>query len=131
METHDDWCDPAHAAEVLKIVNSPAICANWDIMHPVKRGGATMDEAFDALRNWYSPFNANKEYLRILHTAATTMESEVETALVLLLESGAMFSSDHVKELVGTKRPTVPMITPPRVDLAEYNILLNKKEVAL
>jgi hypothetical protein len=84
-------------------------------------------QAFDALRGWYSPFNANKEYLRILHVAATTMESEVETALILLMETGTMFSSAHVKQLIGTKKPTVPMMKSPRVNLTEYNVLLQAK----
>jgi len=52
LETHDDWCDPAHVAAVLERVNHPAIAANWDIMHPVKRGGATMESAFEALKPW-------------------------------------------------------------------------------
>lgn len=83
-------------------------------------------QAYDALRGWYSPFIANKEYLRILYYAATTMESEVQTALILLLEGGAVFSSDHVKELVnGKKQQSVPM-TSPRVNLAEYDILLKE-----
>ena len=84
-------------------------------------------QAFDALRGWYSPFNANKEYLRILHVAATTMESEVETALILLMETGTMFSSAHVKQLIGTKKPIVPMMKSPRVNLTEYNVLLQAK----
>ena len=49
LETHDDWCDPAHVAAVVTRVNHPAIAVNWDIMHPVRRGGATMKSAFDAL----------------------------------------------------------------------------------
>ena len=88
-------------------------------------------QAFDVLRSSYSPFNANKEYLRILHFAATTMEIEVEAALVLLMEEGTMFSSAHVKELIGTKKQAVPMMKSPRVNLSEYNILLQEKEVAL
>ncbi len=52
LETHDDWCDPAHVAAVLSRVNHPAVAANWDIMHPIKRGGATMDSAFEALKPW-------------------------------------------------------------------------------
>ena len=83
-------------------------------------------KAYDALRDWYSPFIANKEYLRILYYAATTMESEVETALILLMEGGAMFSSDHVKELLGAKKQTAPIMTAPRVNLAEYNIFLKE-----
>lgn len=52
FETHDDWCDPAHVAAVLKEVDHPAIAANWDIMHPVRTGKATMEQAFDALKPW-------------------------------------------------------------------------------
>ncbi len=52
VETHDDWCDPRDLAAVLRQVDHPAIGANWDIMHPVRAGKATMDEAFAALRPW-------------------------------------------------------------------------------
>ena len=51
-ETHDDWCDPAHLAEVMKRVNHQSIAVNWDIMHPVRVAGSTMDEAFNALKPW-------------------------------------------------------------------------------
>jgi predicted transcriptional regulator len=78
----------------------------------------------------YSGYNADKEYLRILYLAATTMESEVETALVLLMETEAMFSSDHVKELVCSKRQPVPALAVPQVNLDEYNVLLDIKKVA-
>jgi len=88
-------------------------------------------KTFDALKSWYSPFSANKEYLRILYFAATMMESEVETALILLMETGNMFSSDHVKEMIGTKEQTVPTMKPPQIKLYEYNVLLKEKEAAL
>jgi sugar phosphate isomerase/epimerase len=52
METHDDWCNPAHVAQVMKRANDPAIAVNWDIMHPIRRGGATMDSAFQTLKPW-------------------------------------------------------------------------------
>ncbi len=52
METHDDWCDPAHVAEVIARVNHPAIAVNWDIMHPVRTGLATIDESYDILKPW-------------------------------------------------------------------------------
>jgi sugar phosphate isomerase/epimerase len=50
VETHDDWSNPAHMAEVMKRVGHPSIAVNWDIMHPVRQGGATMDEAFALLK---------------------------------------------------------------------------------
>ncbi|HOI53919.1 MAG TPA: sugar phosphate isomerase/epimerase family protein [Phycisphaerae bacterium] len=52
LETHDDWCDPAHVAEVVGAVGSAAVAVNWDVMHPVRAGGSTMDEAFATLRPW-------------------------------------------------------------------------------
>lgn len=50
METHDAWCDPRHVAEVIRRVNSPYVRANWDIMHPVRGGFATIAESFDILK---------------------------------------------------------------------------------
>lgn len=52
LETHDDWCDPAHVAAVLQRVDHPSIAANWDIMHPIKTAGVTMDAAFETLEPW-------------------------------------------------------------------------------
>ena len=52
LETHDAWCNPEHVAAIMERVNHPAIAVNWDIMHPVRRGNATMDSAFQALKNW-------------------------------------------------------------------------------
>jgi sugar phosphate isomerase/epimerase len=52
VETHDDWCDPRHVAEVMRRVDHPAIAVNWDLMHPVRRGNATMEEAFRTLAPW-------------------------------------------------------------------------------
>ena len=66
METHDDWCDPNHVAEVMRRVNHPAIAVNWDIMHPIRRGGSTMDQAFEVLQPW----------IRHVHFHDGLMESE-------------------------------------------------------
>ena len=52
METHDDWCDPQHVAAVMRGVNHPAVAVNWDIMHPVRTGVATIETSFAALRPW-------------------------------------------------------------------------------
>ncbi|MEZ4681776.1 MAG: sugar phosphate isomerase/epimerase family protein [Caldilineaceae bacterium] len=52
LETHDDWCNPAHVAAVMQQVDHPAIAVNWDIMHPIRAGGATMESAYAALRPW-------------------------------------------------------------------------------
>jgi len=52
LETHDDWTNPDHVAEVMRRVNRPSIAVNWDVMHPVRQSGFTMDQAFAALRPW-------------------------------------------------------------------------------
>lgn len=52
VETHDGWCNPHDLAALIRAVNHPAIGVNWDIMHPVRAGGSTMDEAFEVLRPW-------------------------------------------------------------------------------
>ncbi len=52
LETHDDWCDPDHVAAVMQRVDHPAIAVNWDIMHPVRAGGATMTAAYQTLQPW-------------------------------------------------------------------------------
>ncbi|MCX7012879.1 MAG: sugar phosphate isomerase/epimerase [Candidatus Sumerlaeota bacterium] len=51
LETHDDWCDTKPVAAALARLDGAAIAANWDIMHPVRTAGCTMDAAFDALRS--------------------------------------------------------------------------------
>jgi sugar phosphate isomerase/epimerase len=52
LETHDDWCDPAHVAAVMQQADHPAVGVNWDVMHPVRHGLATMAESFATLQPW-------------------------------------------------------------------------------
>lgn len=52
METHDAWCHPAHVADVMRKVDHPHIGVNWDIMHPVRVAGVTMEEAHAAVGPW-------------------------------------------------------------------------------
>ncbi len=52
IETHDYWCDPEPLAEVLRRVDHPRIAANWDIMHPVRAIGRTMEEAHRIIGPW-------------------------------------------------------------------------------
>jgi len=49
LETHDAFSKATDCAAAIKIANSPAIAANWDIMHPYTQW-MTIDEAYDALR---------------------------------------------------------------------------------
>lgn len=52
LETHDDWCDPAHVVAVMEAVDHPAIAVNWDVMHPVRNHLATMEESYRQLAPW-------------------------------------------------------------------------------
>lgn len=71
------------------------------------------------------PRKADIAYLRILHLAASTNESEVEMALELLLEAKALRGADDVKALVQLEDPLqIPNIAVPIVDLKTYDQLL-------
>ena len=52
IETHDDWCAPSHLAEAVRRADHPAVRVNWDIMHPVRTAGWTIDESYRALKPW-------------------------------------------------------------------------------
>jgi sugar phosphate isomerase/epimerase len=52
LETHDDWTNPAHVAELMRRVDSPAVAVNWDYQHTTRIAGATVDQAFAALQPW-------------------------------------------------------------------------------
>lgn len=87
---------------------------------------AVFRQAYDALGSRLKPWKADLEYLRVLHLAASTLESEVEMALELLLSSGELPDSDQVKELVKPEKPSVPEVTVPGVDLTSYDGLLTE-----
>jgi len=81
--------------------------------------------AYDALQTPHRGTKGDLDYLRILHLAATTMESEVEAALHLLLEENARIDVDTVKALVAPKMsPPVASLPAPSVDLHAYDRLL-------
>lgn len=89
METHDDWCDPAHVAAVVERVNSPAVRVNWDIMHPVRTAGVSMDDAFQTLRPWIRHLHihdGSKSSAKLLPIG--TGEIDHRRALELLLKDG-------------------------------------------
>jgi hypothetical protein len=80
--------------------------------------------AYDRLHGAQATTRADLEYLRILHLAASTMESEVEAALDLLSEEVPLY--ERVKSLVQPTRPVVavPEVAMPVVDLHAYDALL-------
>jgi len=78
--------------------------------------------AYDALKRWTT--RADIEYVRILHLAATTMESQVEHALEQLMASGTAFDYKHVQELVRPEPQPVPTVSIPAPNLSAYDALL-------
>jgi len=88
----------------------------------------TFRRAYDALAAKRPARGADLEYLRILHLAASTMESIVEAALQRLLEEGQLTSGEQVKALVLPAKPEVPELAVPSVDLRSYDALLETRE---
>ena len=87
--------------------------------------GSALDwGSYDALKRWRGE-RADVEYVRILHLSATTMESTVDSALVLLLEAGEPFDYGTVKELANPAPPRAPVLSLTGMpDLRVYDSLL-------
>src|SRR5450755_4418315 len=68
---------------------------------------------------------AARDYVRVLHLAASTAESEVETAIALLLETSALPTFDAVRDLVHTPHASsVLTLSTPDLDLSPYDKLI-------
>jgi len=85
--------------------------------------------AYDALRERRGD-RADVEYVRILHLAASTMESTVERAIGELLDRGEPVDYVAVKALASPEKATVPTIAIGAPDLAGFDDLLTTSLVA-
>jgi transposase len=81
----------------------------------------TFRRAYDTLVESLTGWDADVEYLRVLHLAARTLESEVETALDLLMTDKTLPLADRVRALVDPATPEVPDLAVPTVDLSVYD----------
>lgn len=85
-------------------------------------------ETWDQLNQWHLPPRADLTYLRILNLAAKHLECDVAAALALLLEQGERFDDNQVTQLLSAHPysvgDTVPSMLPLRVDLRQYDALL-------
>lgn len=71
------------------------------------------------------PVHANREYLRVLHLAASTSEAAVEEAVQRLLEQDQSPTFDAVRARVHQpQRPVVPEVQRGTLNLQLYDILL-------
>ena len=82
-------------------------------------------QAYDALCK-HVPQHADRHYVRVLHLAATISESEVETAIALLLENSQTPTFDAVRDLV--RLPQVPVLGQVTVNLQAYDQLLPSQQ---
>ncbi len=64
VETHDAWTDPKHVATVIGRVDDPAVGVNWDVMHPVRTGAATMAESFETLKPWINHLHIHDGHMQ-------------------------------------------------------------------
>jgi hypothetical protein len=91
----------------------------------------TFRRAYDVLTE-RRPERADREYVRVLHLAATTSEAEVEAALVRVLGAGTVPTFDAVRTLVGEPpSPCVPHLSTPVLDLGRYDQLLPSQQARM
>ena len=84
----------------------------------------TFRQTYDRLRR-VLPRRADREYVRVLHLAATTSESEVDTALALLLEAQTLPTVEAVRDVLGLPhQAAAPSMATPCLDLTTYDRLL-------
>lgn len=83
----------------------------------------TFRRAYDALRSTHGD-RADVEYVRVLHLAASTMETDVETALMQLVTEGKRFDYACVKARARPETPAIPDMAPLVPDLSIYDGLL-------
>lgn len=79
-------------------------------------------QAYDQLRE-ASDATADKEYLKILHQAASGSESDVAVALKVLLDADQLPTNEAVRQLC-EKPANVPEVTVSTPELARYDSLL-------
>jgi hypothetical protein len=84
----------------------------------------TFRTVYERLQQAWPGIKGDAVYLRILHLAASTLESEVQVALDLLLESGTLPTLEAVRDLVGPPPLESPVLPAPEVDLGSYDQLL-------
>ena len=86
----------------------------------------TFRRAFEALDSTLDQRQADIEYLRLLHLAATTMESDVERELQRQLDASALPNADEVRDRVAPVEPEVPDVFVPEAELWAYDELLTE-----
>lgn len=81
--------------------------------------------AYDALRERLGE-RADVEYVRVLHLAASTLETRVEQVLEELLVQGQAFDYARVRQLAAPPLASMPQVTIPAPDLKHYDRMLSE-----
>lgn len=114
---------------ISSLVRKPGAFANYryrDELFP----SLIFRRAYDRLVS-QQPSRADKEYVGVLHLAATTSEGDVEAALSLLLDLDQTPTLAATRGLVQPPRPRdLPVLTEPTLDLAAYDQLLSTRGAA-
>ena len=97
----------------------------WDDLFPTSR----FRMAYDVLQEKIA-HKANKEYMKILHYAASESETRVDDALRLLFDHNSTVNFDAVKAIVDSsqKIPSVTEVSIDEVNLEVYDRLLRRNE---
>ena len=82
--------------------------------------------AWERLNRWHMSRQADLAYLRILNLAARTMETDVEAALELLLDTDEPWTERDVEQLLELDPTPVPQIARGEVTLTIYDRLLQE-----
>lgn len=112
---------------IWSLVQKPGAFARYkyrEELFPTLVFRKSYDALCAALRGW----DADVDYLRILHLAASTMEVEVEAALELLLEQMQVPRMERVKALVSPPAFELPEMPAYEVNLGDYDALLEGVE---
>ena len=107
---------------IWSLVRKPGAFANYcyrEELFPTTNFRRAYDALLEAV-----PTRADREYLRLLHLAASTSEAEVELTITQLLEADRTPSFDAVRERIGSESATAPAIAKATVDLSDYDTLL-------
>ncbi len=108
---------------IWSLVRKPGAFAQYryrDDLYP----SLAFRRAYDALCA-SRPHGADRDYVRLLHLAASTSEAEVGVALELLLDHRQLPSFDAVRDLVRDPVATrLPVLGPVVLDLGVYDRLL-------
>lgn len=82
-------------------------------------------QAWEQLNQWHPPRRADLIYLRVLHLAARTLESDVAAALAVLVQQGQPWNEQDVAHGAAPEPVSVPAVERGPIELSQYDRLLS------